>query len=64
MSTHQHLKSLQSDQVGNISSSRRLNVSNLIARLNHEKKKEKKRNLALSVAAVSAISVFAIILTL
>jgi hypothetical protein len=42
----------------------RLKVTDLISRLNEEKKIEKKRNLALGVAAVSAITVFGIILTI
>ena len=39
-------------------------VTDLIARMNQEKKLEKKRNLALGVAAVSAVTVFGIILTI
>ena len=42
----------------------RLKVTDLISRLNEEKKIEKKRNLALSIAAVSAVTVFGIILTI
>ena len=42
----------------------KVKVSDLISRLNEEKKIEKKRNLALGVAAVSAITVFGIILTI
>ena len=42
----------------------KVKVSDLISRMNKEKKIEKKRNLALSVAAVSAITVFGIILTI
>jgi hypothetical protein len=42
----------------------KVKVTDLIFRLNEEKKIEKKRNLALSVAAVSAVTVFSIILTL
>ena len=38
-------------------------VTDLMSRLNEEKKIEKKRNLALGVAAVSALTVFGIILT-
>ena len=36
----------------------------LLNRINQEKKIERNRNLALSVAAVSAVTVFGIILTL
>jgi|TARA_B110000881_G_scaffold216651_1_gene232646 hypothetical protein len=42
----------------------KVEVTVLLSRLNTERKIEKKRNLALGVAAVSAISVFTIILTL
>ena len=42
----------------------RLKVTDLISRLNEEKKIAKKRNLALSIAAVSAVTVFGIILTI
>ena len=42
----------------------RLKVTDLFSRLNEEKKIEKKRNLALGVAAVSAVTVFGIILTI
>jgi len=54
----QNLEQNLSDQSG------RLNVSDLISRLNKEKKIEKKRNLALGVAAFSAVTVFGIILTI
>ena len=42
----------------------RVRVTDLLSRLNEEKKIEKKRNLALGVAAVSAVTVFGIILTI
>ena len=42
----------------------RVKVTDLLFRLNEEKKIEKKRNLALGVAAVSAVTVFGIILTI
>ncbi len=42
----------------------KVKVTDLLSRLNEEKKIEKKRNLALGVAAVSAITVFGIILTI
>lgn len=54
----QNLEQNLSEQSG------RLNVSDLISRLNEEKKIEKKRNLALGVAAFSAVTVFGIILTI
>ena len=42
----------------------KVKVTDLITRLNEEKKNEKKRNIALGVAAVSAVTVFGIILTI
>ena len=47
-----------------LNSQSRVKVTDLITRLNEEKKNEKKRNLALGVAAVSAVTVFGIILTI
>tara|TARA_B100000989_G_C19518158_1_gene462775 strand:+ start:1181 stop:1366 length:186 start_codon:yes stop_codon:yes gene_type:complete len=42
----------------------KVKVTDLLSRLNKEKKIEKKRNLALGVAAVSVVTVFSIILTI
>jgi hypothetical protein len=42
----------------------KVRVTDLLLRLNAERKIEKKRNLALGVAAVSAVTVFGIILTI
>lgn len=42
----------------------KVKVTDLLSRLSEEKKIEKKRNLALGVAAVSAVTVFGIILTI
>jgi len=42
----------------------RVDVTNLVHRLNQEKKKERNSNIAISVAAVSAVTVFGIILSL
>ena len=42
----------------------KVRVTDLISRINEEKKVEKKRNFALGVAAVSAATVFGIILTI
>ena len=39
-------------------------LTDLVARMNEEKKKERNSNIALSVAAISAVSVFGIILSL
>ena len=47
-----------------IRSEGKVKVTDLLNRLNEEKKIEKKRNLALGVAAVSAVTVFGIILTI
>ena len=43
---------------------KKVSVTSLVSRLNEEKKKERNSNIALSVAAVSAVTVFGIILTL
>ena len=42
----------------------KVKLTDLLDRINNEKKIERNRNLALSVAAVSAVTVFGIILTL
>ena len=42
----------------------KVKVTDLINRLNVEKRIEKKRNVALGVAAISAVTVFGIILTI
>jgi len=42
----------------------RVKLTDLLSRLNEEKKKERKSNIALSVAAISAVTVFGIILSL
>ena len=42
----------------------KVKLTDLLARINEERKLERNRNLALSVAAVSAVTVFGIILTL
>ena len=47
-----------------LASKGKVRVTDLLSRLNEEKKIEKKRNLALGVAAVSAVTVFGIILTI
>ena len=61
MSTHFTLKPNQSDRT---IPQGKVKVTDLLSRLNEEKKVEKKRNLALGVAAVSAVTVFGIILTI
>ena len=42
----------------------KVNLNDLVNRLKSEKKKERKNNLIISAAAVSAVTVFGIILTL
>ena len=42
----------------------RVNLNNLMKKLKEEEKKTKRNNLAVSVAALSAVAVFGIILTL
>ena len=42
----------------------RVKLTDLVSRLNEEKKKERNSNIALSVAAVSAVTVFGIILSI
>ena len=42
----------------------KVKLTDLLSRINEEKKIERNRNLALSVAAVSAVTVFGVILTL
>ena len=52
------------DNVEEIRQQSKVKLTDLLSRINEEKKIERKRNLALSVAAVSAVTVFGIILTL
>ncbi len=52
------------NQVGDIRQQSKVKLTDLLSRINEEKKIERNRNLALSVAAVSAVTVFGIILTL
>ena len=55
---------LENQQTNYVNSQGKVKVTDLLSRLNEEKKIEKKRNLALGVAAVSAVTVFGIILTI
>lgn len=55
---------IYSNQERSTQSQGKVKVTDLLSRLNEEKKIEKKRNLALGVAAVSAVTVFGIILTI
>ena len=43
---------------------KKVNLNDLLARMQSEKKAEKKSNLLISVAAVSAVAVFGVFLTL
>ena len=43
---------------------KKVNLNDLVSRMNFEKKKERKNNIILSAAAISAVAVFGIILTL
>ena len=45
-------------------SKNKVKLTDLLSRLNVEKKKERNSNIALSIAAVSAIAVFGIILSI
>ena len=60
MSSHSKFES----QVEEMRSQSKVKLTDLLSRINEEKTIERNRNLALSVAAVSAVTVFGIILTL
>ena len=55
---HSHITPKQTNNQGKVK------LTDLLSRLNQEKKKERNSNIALSIAAISAISVFGIILSL
>tara|TARA_E500000178_G_C16434353_1_gene493015 strand:+ start:187 stop:372 length:186 start_codon:yes stop_codon:yes gene_type:complete len=42
----------------------KVKLTDLLSRLNEDKKRERKSNIALSVAAISAVTVFGIILSI
>jgi hypothetical protein len=52
------------EQSKNLSEAKRVNLTDLVARMNQERKIEKKNNIILSAAAISAVTVLGIILTL
>ncbi len=52
------------NQAEEIRQQSKVKLTDLLSRINEEKKLERNRNLALSVAAVSAVTVFGIILTI
>ena len=54
----------ENSQTTSQNSQTKVKVTDLLSRLNEEKRIEKQRNLALGVAAVSAVTVFGIILTI
>ena len=60
-----HIDSKENFQNGEVDQGpKKVNVTDLVERLNIEKAKEKKRNVVISAAAISAVTVFGIILTL
>ena len=63
MSSQMKFKNHSLPEGNNISKSR-VKLTDLVKRLSEEKKKERNSNIALSVAAVSAITVFGIILSI
>jgi hypothetical protein len=52
------------NQPEEISTTSRVKLTDLLSRLNQEKKRERNSNIAISVAAISAVTVFGIILSL
>ena len=52
------------DHAQDLKQQTKVKLTDLLSRINEEKKIERNRNVALSVAAVSAVTVFGIILTL
>ena len=54
----------QENNSDNFSQQSKVKLTDLLSRINQEKKIKRNSNLALSVAAVSAVTVFGIILTL
>ena len=52
------------DHAQDLKQQSKVKLTDLLSRINEEKKIERNRNVALSVAAVSAVTVFGIILTL
>tara|TARA_B100000963_G_C22524926_1_gene624821 strand:+ start:101 stop:283 length:183 start_codon:yes stop_codon:yes gene_type:complete len=53
-----------SNETSEVRDQSKVRLTDLLSRINEEKKIERNRNLALSIAAVSAVTVFGIILTL
>ena len=61
MSSHYQYENNSSEELKTQS---KVKLTDLLSRINEERKIERNRNLALSVAAISAVTVFGIILTL
>ena len=55
---------LEANRLHKSSLQSKVKLTDLLSRMNEEKKIEKKRNIALGVAAFSAVTVFGIILTI
>lgn len=53
-----------SDFEGTMNNNKRVNVNDLVSKMNEDKKRDRKNSLLLGAAAVSAVTVFGIILTL
>ncbi|MDC0344064.1 hypothetical protein OAM66_01005 [Pelagibacteraceae bacterium] len=51
-------------KIHDVNENKKVNVKDLVARLKQEQKKDKQNNMLLSAAAVSAVAVFGIILSL
>ncbi len=51
-------------EVEHVSSNSRVDLNNLIKKVKEEEKRSKRQNIAISAAALSAVAVFGIILTL
>ena len=52
------------DLKNSVSLNKRVNVNDLVSKMNEDKKKERKNSFLIGAAAVSAVTVFGIILTL
>ena len=64
MSSKEEIRFKKHDFPAYMGSDKKVKLNDLLSRLNQEKKKERNSNIALSVAAVSAVTVFGIILSL
>ena len=66
MSTHSNEKNVNhySDTSMSEELNKRVNVNDLVSKMNDEKKQDRKNSILLGAAAVSAVTVFGIILTL